>query len=196
MIGVVAIDQNIDVGLDVGEHAANDIALALKRFGADHGACPRRNLSSDPASCYHRRRWSLAAAPPGNPAPPARSPALHCNKGREPRSGERRHDPPTRPRLPTLLPSARRRPLCIYPRSPGRQWLPGRWSRSAPPSGPGGMLVQPVQRNRVHHIGGGSALVDEKQRLRAHRSLPRVIDNIDARRCRLGRAPAPTSGVT
>ena len=37
VIGVVAIDQHIHIGLDVGEHAAHDIALALALFTAHHG---------------------------------------------------------------------------------------------------------------------------------------------------------------
>ena len=38
VVGAVAVDQHIDVGLDVGEHAAHDIALALQRLAADDRA--------------------------------------------------------------------------------------------------------------------------------------------------------------
>ena len=38
IVCVVAVDQNIDVRLDIGEHAAHDVALALAHFGAHHGA--------------------------------------------------------------------------------------------------------------------------------------------------------------
>src|SRR5215472_5711358 len=35
VIGVVAIDQDVDVGFDVGEHAAHHVALALQRLVTD-----------------------------------------------------------------------------------------------------------------------------------------------------------------
>ena len=44
VISVVAIHQNINVGLDVGKHAAHDIALALTRLGTDHGARRARHF--------------------------------------------------------------------------------------------------------------------------------------------------------
>ena len=44
IIGRVAIGHDIDVGLDIGEHAADHIALALHPFGTDHGTSGARNL--------------------------------------------------------------------------------------------------------------------------------------------------------
>ena len=38
IVGVVAVDQEIDVRLDIGEHAADDMALALQPFPPHHGA--------------------------------------------------------------------------------------------------------------------------------------------------------------
>ena len=38
VIGQVAIGEDVDVGIDVGEHAADDIALAGQTFEADDGA--------------------------------------------------------------------------------------------------------------------------------------------------------------
>jgi hypothetical protein len=40
----VAVDQHVDVGLDVVEHAPHHVALALVRLAADHGAGLLRRL--------------------------------------------------------------------------------------------------------------------------------------------------------
>ena len=50
VIGVVAVHQHIDVGLDVGEHAAHDIALALAQS---------RVRTMAPASRARAMVWSL-----------------------------------------------------------------------------------------------------------------------------------------
>jgi len=42
VVGVVAVGQHVHVGLDVGEHPANDVALALQRLAAHHRAGLRR----------------------------------------------------------------------------------------------------------------------------------------------------------
>ena len=38
VIGVVAIDQDVNISLDIGEHAADDVAFALQRLRPHHGA--------------------------------------------------------------------------------------------------------------------------------------------------------------
>ena len=38
IVGQIAVGHDIDVGVDVGEHAADDVALALLALGADDGA--------------------------------------------------------------------------------------------------------------------------------------------------------------
>ena len=45
-IGAVAVGHQIDVGLDVGEHAPHDIALALARLADDDGAGRRAPCSA------------------------------------------------------------------------------------------------------------------------------------------------------
>ena len=42
VVGRVAVGHHVDVGLDVGEHAADDMALALHPLGADDRARLRR----------------------------------------------------------------------------------------------------------------------------------------------------------
>jgi hypothetical protein len=44
VIGRVAIGHDIDVGIDIGEHPADDVALALHPLAADHGAGFARDL--------------------------------------------------------------------------------------------------------------------------------------------------------
>ena len=44
IVGQVAVGHDVDVGLDVGEHAADDIALALLPLGTDDGAGVARDL--------------------------------------------------------------------------------------------------------------------------------------------------------
>ena len=44
VVGGVAVDQHVDVGLDVGEHAPHHVALALVGLAADHGAGLLRRL--------------------------------------------------------------------------------------------------------------------------------------------------------
>ena len=44
VVGGVAIDQHVDVGLDVGEHAPDHVAFALVRLAAHHGAGGARDL--------------------------------------------------------------------------------------------------------------------------------------------------------
>ena len=45
VVGQVAVGHDVDVGIDVGEHAADDMALALLPFGADDGAGFRSDLA-------------------------------------------------------------------------------------------------------------------------------------------------------
>ncbi len=44
VVGVVAIDQHVHIGLDIGESAADDVALALPRLGAQLGTGRARRL--------------------------------------------------------------------------------------------------------------------------------------------------------
>ena len=44
IIGGVPIHQEVDLGLDVREHAPDHVALALQRFTADNGAAGPGNL--------------------------------------------------------------------------------------------------------------------------------------------------------
>ena len=44
IIGQIAVGHDIDVGIDVGEHAADDVALALLAFAADDRARLARRL--------------------------------------------------------------------------------------------------------------------------------------------------------
>ena len=44
VVGGVAVHQQVDLGLDVGEHATHDVALALQYFGADHRPGGPRHL--------------------------------------------------------------------------------------------------------------------------------------------------------
>jgi len=45
IVGRIAVGHYIDVGLDVGEHPAHDMALALHPLGADDGAGLNRDLA-------------------------------------------------------------------------------------------------------------------------------------------------------
>ena len=45
IVGEVAVGHDVDVGLDVREHAADDVALALLALGADDCAGRRRDLA-------------------------------------------------------------------------------------------------------------------------------------------------------
>ena len=56
VVGVVAVDQQVDVGVDVGEGASYDVALALERLGADDGAGAQRALDRSGRCCSCRRR--------------------------------------------------------------------------------------------------------------------------------------------
>jgi len=44
-IGRVAVDQHVDVGIDVGEHATDDISLSLTRLVANNRACGFSNVN-------------------------------------------------------------------------------------------------------------------------------------------------------
>ena len=44
VIGRIAVDQHIDVGIDVGEHAPHHMALALAALAAHLGASRARDL--------------------------------------------------------------------------------------------------------------------------------------------------------
>ena len=44
IVGQVAVGHDVDVGVDVGEHAPDDMALALLALGADDGAGRRCQL--------------------------------------------------------------------------------------------------------------------------------------------------------
>ncbi len=56
VVGVVAVDQQVDVGVDVGEGASYDVALALQRLGADDRAGLERALDRCGRCCSCRRR--------------------------------------------------------------------------------------------------------------------------------------------
>ncbi len=43
-VGVVAVDQHVDIGVDIGKHPAHHVAFALPRLGAHHGARGARRL--------------------------------------------------------------------------------------------------------------------------------------------------------
>ena len=45
VVGAVAVDEHIHLGLDVREHAAHDVAFALEGFAADDGAGLRGALA-------------------------------------------------------------------------------------------------------------------------------------------------------
>ena len=45
IIRTVTVGHNVNIGLDVGEHAPDDVALAAHRFGFDNGAGVRRSRS-------------------------------------------------------------------------------------------------------------------------------------------------------
>ena len=75
VVGGVAVDQHVDVGLDVGEHAPHHVALALVRLAPDHrtgGArrprrcgrsnCCRRHRSSASGSAARKSATTLAMA--------------------------------------------------------------------------------------------------------------------------------------
>ena len=46
LVGQVAVGHHVNVGVDVGEHPADDVALALLLFGADYRARLCRDLAS------------------------------------------------------------------------------------------------------------------------------------------------------
>ncbi len=81
IIGVVAIDQDINIGLDIGEHAAHDIAFALTRLGADDGASlagARHRLVFGIVVVDDRCRHSAGSR--GNRAPRSQWRHLHCSR--------------------------------------------------------------------------------------------------------------------
>ena len=45
IVGVVAVDHDVDVGVDVGEHAPDHVALALATLGGDDRARRARDAS-------------------------------------------------------------------------------------------------------------------------------------------------------
>ena len=44
IIGQIAVGHDVDIGIDVGEHSADDVALALHPLGADLGPRSARQL--------------------------------------------------------------------------------------------------------------------------------------------------------
>ena len=65
VVGVVAVDEDVDVGLDVGEHAPHDVALPGAVLGAKDRA-RRRALdrrSRQWTRCRTRRWWIRGAQP-------------------------------------------------------------------------------------------------------------------------------------
>ena len=92
VIGGVAVDQHVDVGLDVVEHPPHHMALALMGLAADHGAGLLRGLDRAVGGIVvvdidRSRR----AARRGNRRPPWRSRAPRCSTAPEPppRTGSR-----------------------------------------------------------------------------------------------------------
>ena len=100
VVGGVAVDQHVDVGLDVGEHAPHHVALALVRLaphhGAGAGARPRRCGRSN---CCRRRRCRRRAARRGNRPRPCRWRPPRCSKAPAPQSGCGRRFRPRHPRF-------------------------------------------------------------------------------------------------
>ena len=46
IVGQIAIGHDIDVRVDIGEHAHDDMALALLSLAPDDRSCPLRDLAS------------------------------------------------------------------------------------------------------------------------------------------------------
>jgi hypothetical protein len=62
IVGRIAVGENIDIGVDVGQHAADDIALALKHLAPDDSACGRGGVGSIRWNCCRRHRYVRPAA--------------------------------------------------------------------------------------------------------------------------------------
>ena len=111
IVGQVAVGHDIDVGIDVGEHAADDMALALLPLGADDRAGRRaRSRACGRCCCCRRRRWWRRAARRGSRRPSRRSPLPHCSRAAGRRcAGCRSVMPPIRraPRAADPCPSTR-----------------------------------------------------------------------------------------
>ncbi len=84
VIGRVAVGQHIDVGLDVGEHAAHDMALALHPLAADDRALRPRNLDGPVGAVVVVDVDSgIGAARRGTRARSRRWRLPHCSRGGE-----------------------------------------------------------------------------------------------------------------
>ena len=88
IVGGVAVDQHVDVGVDVGEHAPHHVALALVRLAAHDGAGRARDLDGAVGRIVvvdvDRRR---PAARRGNRPRPCRWRLPRCSRAPAPRSG-------------------------------------------------------------------------------------------------------------
>ena len=86
IVGRVAVDQHVDVGLDVIEHPPHHVTLALIGFAANHGARTARRLRRCRRwNCCHRHKRPPPAAPRGSRRRLWRWRALRCNRAPEPR---------------------------------------------------------------------------------------------------------------
>ena len=93
------VGEHVDVGVDVGEHAPHDVALALARLAVDASrlrASPRARCRR--SSCCRRRRCAPPGAPRRSRARPLRSWRPDCGRAEErrpsgrPRSQMRAHE--------------------------------------------------------------------------------------------------------
>jgi len=64
VIGCVTIDQHINVGIDIGEHAPDHVSLALAAFPAHHCAGGACNLDGASFRVVCRRQRSSPSAAP------------------------------------------------------------------------------------------------------------------------------------
>ena len=147
VIGRVAVDQHVNVGIHVGEHAPHDIAFALVRFAA-HERAGRRAPSAwcGRSSCCRRRRSRHSAKRRGNPPRSCRWRFPRCSKGSAP------------PRAGRPAPARRGSPLCPQ----FRLASPLSWSSVLK------TLRQPVHLPHYHSVSMLSRLVCGVHRGRRH----------------------------
>ena len=81
IVGQVAVGHDVNVGVDVGEHAADDMALALLALGADDRARRARDLDRAVAAIIVVDvDGGGRAARRGSPRPSRRSRLPHCSR--------------------------------------------------------------------------------------------------------------------